>query len=370
MRRPSRPLAAALAALAAGAATVGVAQATRGDDPPPPDKPLISAVLDSLSAPAPRGIVADVEITNNLLPDSASIARLAGVLRGRLVAAPDSGLRLTLDSDAGAVEVIANTRGLTVYDERSNTAYTVPLALKRTAELGAVAPQMLRALARTFSVGEAVPGRVAGRPAYSATIRPRDDGGLLGSAEFSWDAERPIPLRFALFAQGSDDPALEIELTDVSYEPVRPPALAPTLHPGVRRIELESGGPAPSPAPSVAGLPAVQQRLDFQLAAPEQVAGLPRTAVRLIRSDAGAGALVTYGRGLGAVVVTQWRSDSRVPSAPDANGLPRVNIDGATGVELANPLGTALLVRRDGVNHLVSGLVPPVVVERVARDLR
>jgi hypothetical protein len=81
------------------------------------------------------------------------------------------------------------------------------------------------------------------------------------------------------------------------------------------------------------------------------------------------GALVTYGKGLGAVAVLQTRADAT--GAPDERaGLPEVNIDGATGVELATPLRTVLSFARDGVRHVVLGSVTPVAAENVARGLR
>ena len=56
----------------------------------------------------------------------------------------------------------------------------------------------------------------AGRATRSGS-RPKDDGGLLGAAELAWDAVRGVPLRAAIYAQGSQDPVLELEATDVSY---------------------------------------------------------------------------------------------------------------------------------------------------------
>ena len=49
--------------------------------------------------------------------------------------------------------------------------------------------------------------------------------------------------------------------------------------------------------------------------------------------------------------------------------LPRINIDGATGTELATPLGTVVTFNRDGVSYVVLGSVPPVAAENAARGL-
>ena len=47
-----------------------------------------------------------------------------------------------------------------------------------------------------------------------------------------------------------------------------------------------------------------------------------------------------------------------------------MNIDGATGTELATPLGTIVSFERGGVAYTVAGSVPPVAAENAARGLR
>ena len=227
------------------------------------------------------------------------------------------------------------------------------------------------ALARTFEVSDPEPGVVARRPAYTVRITPRDDGGLLGAAEVAWDAERPIPLRVAVHARADEEPVFALELTRIAYRHVPASAVAASRHPDAERIEVAAAG-APSDATpaGAAGLREVRAALDFDLTSPRTLAGLPRRTVRTVRTDAGPGALSVYGSGLGSVFVTQWRSRGADAPGSEDDQLVHVNIDGATGVELANPLGTALQVRRDGVTSVIAGLVPPVVVERAARELR
>ena len=47
-----------------------------------------------------------------------------------------------------------------------------------------------------------------------------------------------------------------------------------------------------------------------------------------------------------------------------------MNIDGATGTELATALGTMITFERGGVSYTVVGSVPPAAVENAARGLR
>jgi hypothetical protein len=50
--------------------------------------------------------------------------------------------------------------------------------------------------------------------------------------------------------------------------------------------------------------------------------------------------------------------------------LPEINIDGATGSELATALGTMVTFERDGISYVVAGSVPPVAAENAARGLK
>jgi hypothetical protein len=47
-----------------------------------------------------------------------------------------------------------------------------------------------------------------------------------------------------------------------------------------------------------------------------------------------------------------------------------VNIDGATGSELATALGTVVTFQSGGVQYVVAGSVPPVAAENAARGLK
>src|SRR5206468_2539306 len=61
---------------------------------------------------------------------------------------------------------------------------------------------------------------VAGEPAYTVSVSPKHDGGLLGSAQLAWDAVHGVPLKLAIYAQGASTPVLALEATDISFGPV------------------------------------------------------------------------------------------------------------------------------------------------------
>jgi len=406
----TRRLVAVLAGVVVLIAGAGIAQAALGgDDRVPPRAPLSLAIHDALTAPKVDGVSARIEFTNRLLPSGAMPSGghagptplLAGA-SGRLWLADDGRFRLELQSDGGDAQVTSDGSALTLYDARSDRAFRIALPER---EAGAEreddhAPPTLEQvrrglaqLARVWDVAGPDPVNVAGRPSYSVRIAPRDDGGLLGAATLAWDAANGVPLRAAVYAEGEPDPVLELEATDVSYGAIDADDLDVDLPAGTEVTDLSpAAGPAgahgalgrdgahgAAGAGAVRGVEAVQARLPFRLAAPETLAGLPRRSVWLAAPHGRPAAIATYGEGLGGIVVVQFavdEEDARNPLLRGGGGgdhglnLPRINIDGATGSELATALGTVVTFERDGVAHVVAGSIPPQAAETAARELR
>jgi Predicted periplasmic protein (DUF2092) len=384
MNLPSTPrkrVYAAVAAVAVLAAGGGIAQAALNgsdDGPKPPPRPLAQAVMAALQAPKVEGITANIRITNNLLPPGSLPKGVSSPLAaggdGRLWFDANR-LRIDLHTDAGDVQATYDGKRASLYDESSNTVYTLPVPASVHRKDGDQLPfgglqQGLGALLRFWNISDAKPTSTAGRPSYTVRISPKDDGGLLGAAEVAWDAERGVPLRAAVYAQGSSDPVLEVAATKIAYGPVAASELAGTPHPGARTVEIDPDDLGAHSGPTgVTGVDAVQKRLDFRLSAPDELAGLKRKRVELVRFDRQHGAMSVYGEGLGTIAVFQYRSqDGRHDGLADMN-LPEINIDGRTGKELATALGTIVSFERDGVVYVVAGLVPPVAAENAARGL-
>jgi outer membrane lipoprotein-sorting protein len=380
---PTRRLYGIVAAVAALAITGGIAQAAlNGSATAPAPKPLDRAVLDALRAPDVEGVSARVTFTNGLLPGGSmpdgGASPLAAGAEGRLWLAGDGRFRLELQSDAGDAQIADDGKRFTVYDPASKTAYTAPSEARRershTGEQPTLADvrRALDRLAGGWRLSGARPGTTGGRPSYTVRIAPKDDGGLLGAAELAWDAANGVPLRVAVYAQGDDDPVLALEATDVKFGSIPDSTLSVRPPRSANAVEIDPPAADASGRPtSVRGVAAVRRKLSFPLAAPVELAGLPRTSVRLVRTGDRSGAISTYGEGVGAIVVFQHEA---APSQGDGNRdglrLPEVNIDGATGTELATPLGTVVTVTRGGVSYVVAGLVPPVAAESAARGLR
>jgi hypothetical protein len=124
----------------------------------------------------------------------------------------------------------------------------------------------------------------------------------------------------------------------------------------------------------ITGLQAVQQHTAFPIAAPETLAGLPQNEVRLIESSKDAGALVTYGQGLGGIAVIERPADSGQSSSAASGdhgqlALPKVSVNGAQGEELDTALGTMISFQRNGVEYTVIASKPPATVQTAARAL-
>ena len=367
-----------LAAVVALVLSAGFAQAALDSDPKPDPKPLDRAILDAVNAPAVDGVSARVTFTNGMLPSGSlpngAASPLAAGAEGRVWLAGDGRMRLELQSEAGDAQIVAGDDRLTIYDSSSETAYVLPVERgeqkQREHEPATLADvrRGLDSLAEAWSLSGAQPTSTAGRPTYTVRIAPKDDGGLLGAAELAWDALNGVPLRAAVYAQGQDEPVLELAAHDVSYGAIPGSTFEADPPKGTRIVEIDpvTGTDAHGRPTRVHGVDAVQERLGFELSAPKELAGLPRTDVRLVNAGGQPAALSVYGEGMGAIVVLQREAG---PERDTGFQLPEINIDGATGSELATPLGTLVTFRRGDVSYVVVGSVPPVAAENAARGL-
>jgi outer membrane lipoprotein-sorting protein len=371
-------------ALVVAAGGTAIAVAARAGGPTPPPKPLDQAIHDALAAPTPEGITARVKFTNNLFPSgallgSAGSAMMSGA-SGRLWATNDGRGRIELQSDAGDAQIVWDSSAVSVYDASSNTVYRATLPAHPSGASGSdngAPPALseinafLAKLAAHATVSAAQPTDIAGRPAYKASLSPKHDGGLLASAELAWDAEQGVPLRIAVFAQGSSSPVLELTVTDISYGSVpatdvnvQPPAGAKTVDLGTPGQDGKSSEGKQAP---VTGLPAVQAAAGFPVIAPDTLVGLPRQDVRLI---GGKTALVAYGHGLGAIIVVERTAEAVGSQNGPLSSLPTVSLDGVSAHELSTQLGTVIAWQRGGTAYVLTGSLPAAAAEAAARQLK
>jgi outer membrane lipoprotein-sorting protein len=384
-------------AIVAGSA---IAIAATGSAPKPKPKPLAKAIHDAMAAPAVAGISARITFTNHLIGPN-NIQGVDPLLTGgsgRLWVSPGHGLRIELQSDNGDAQVVINRTMFWAYDPTSSTVYEghipadtqkKPSAQHDGLPTVAAIQSVLTRLGGQAKVSGAVPSDVAGHPAYTVTVSPRANGGLLGGAALAFDAARGVPLRFALYAKGDSSPVLELKATDISYGHVASSvfALAPPKGASVVNLDLPTGanpgaathtkkkGAKDKAHTSISGVHAVATHVHFPLAAPASAGGMSRSSVTLIGRGANAGALVVYGQGLGGIYVIQRPATTSKPPSTSSNSdqrglsLPPVTINGAPAQELSTPLGTVLRFTRGGVSYTVFGSVTRTTAEQAARAL-
>jgi hypothetical protein len=269
-----------------------------------------------------------------------------------------------------------------VYDASSNTVYKFTLPAQTASPTGTAdagtppglgeITTFLSDLSKQATVSEAQPDNVGNQPAYTVTVSPKHDGGLLGSAQLAFDAARGIPLRIAIYAQGSSAPALALEATNVSYGAVPSSTVDVAPPAGAKVVDLssaasssdQSGGSAGQT--QLSGLDAVQAAVDFPVAAPDTLVGLPRVHVGLAGKNA---ALVVYGQGLGALVIVEHKADSG-DAGGTITGLPTISVNGVTAHELATQLGTVLEWQQGGRSFVLAGSLQPTAAESAARELK
>jgi outer membrane lipoprotein-sorting protein len=393
-------------AIAAGSA---IAVAAAGSGPVPKRERLAVALHQAANAKTVQGISASISFTNSLIGSAsfqgATDPLLQGTPTGRLWIA-NNRLRLELQSDSGDAQIVVNGNRFWISDQAQHTVYegTIPGGSMSSSKHAKKAAGGIPTIASIQSeinkfithanLSGAIPGDIAGRPAYTVRISPRHDGGLLGSVQLAWDAVHGVPLRIAIYARNNPSPVIQLKVTGISYGAVpksdfniSPPAgskvvtIATPSNAGaaahVARLRGKLHGKRAAHEPT--GYAAVAHAVPFKLVAPRKLVDLPRHSVSLLNMGGKHAALATYGQGLGGIVVIeqaepagsagQAQSQGGQSSGQPSLTLPTVSINGATAQELVTALGTVITFHRGGVGYTVLGSVPQVAAEAAARAL-
>jgi outer membrane lipoprotein-sorting protein len=361
-----------------GASLTAIAFAL-GGGPTPPPKPLPQAIHDALTAQRVEGVSASVTLTDHLL-EGASLAGggsgsgggAAGSLSsnplltggsGRLWIAKDGRARLELQSEQGDTQIVYDGHTVSLYDAATNTLYryTPPAGKSGGAgEPGAAGTDAgdtgsgeqhetpsvakieagIARLGQHANISQATPTDVAGQPAYTVRIAPKEGGSMIARAELSWDAVHGVPLRTAIYSTSSSTPAIELAASQISYGPVDGSVFEFTApaNAKVEDVKLPEGDPSG------------QQSGDE---------GGEHPRVR------------TVGHGVATVAIGEGQAkESAGQSAQNLpEGLQQVKIDGVSASELPTELGTVLSFERAGVRYLLAGAVSPANIEAIAKGL-
>jgi outer membrane lipoprotein-sorting protein len=347
--------------IAVGASITAIASAV-GSGPKPPAKSLAEAVHDALGGPHVEGVSANVQLTDHLLEGAnlASGSGQGGELvssplvkggSGRLWVAKDGRVRLELQAEKGDTEIYYDGTTVSMYDAASNTVYryTVPKhegAQEPSGGSSSTAGQEVPSVAKIeeaishvkdhANLSGATPDNVAGQPAYTVRVSPKEGGSLLSGAELSFDSAHGLPLRAAIYSTASpSSPVIELAATEISYGPVEDSVFAFTPPPGAKIENLSS--PSGSSSGTTDG------------------ANKPK--------------LTSHGQGLATIGVLESKAGSTSTKSSALEGLPKVNINGVSASELRTELGTILTFERSGVRYVLAGSVTPTAIEALARGL-
>lgn len=349
-------------AVAIGATALAMAVSS---GPTPPPKPLGEAVHDALSAPKVDGVSARIQLTNHLL-EGANLASggggeasqlssspLISGASGRLWIGSDSRARLELQSEKGDTQILYDGQNVSMYDASTNTLYRYtpqqePATSSPSKSTGtmhtiptvAEIEEHITRASKHADISGATPTDVGGQAAYTVRVSPKEDGGLIGGAELSWDATHGSPLRAAVYSTTGSSPVIELAATEISYGPVDSSTLdfKPPADAKVKDVTLPT---KPSAKPDAT------------------TSGEDKPTVTV------------HGKGLGAIVLAESpvNAGSKEAGASQLEGLKQVDINGTKASELPTQLGTVLSFERAGVRYLLAGSVTPSAIETFARGL-
>ncbi len=373
-----------------------LARVTQASDDPPQfgatvtvEQDLIPAqLLDSMAGGAESG------------PALASAPQTARVWYGG-----EDRVRAELLGENGDKVFVKNGEKVSVYDGATNTLRAGRAdGEPRAEETGeSVSPaevdKMLAELGKTSDLDQAEPTTLEGRGAHVLTLTPKQPGfTLIARAQALVDSETYLPLRFLLYADGTEEPVLSYEVSGFDPGPVPAERFALQTPPGAEVLPLKPDlehpesrvpngererevGPAGG-AREVAGFEEARESVDFGL---RQLGDVPgnRTLEGTYLTPGG-GVVLTYGSGWGTIVLAQEPGEgaATLPAIPgatmpegggtgDALQLPTVDLGG--GVEarkVSTPVGTALVWSDNGVSYSLAGSVSAPELERAARGLR
>jgi outer membrane lipoprotein-sorting protein len=349
--------------IAVGASITAIAFAV-SSGPKPPVKPLAEAVHDALGAPQVEGVSANIQLTNHLLEGAnlASGSGQAGELSssplvkgasGRLWVAKDGRVRLELQAEKGDTEIFYDGSSVSMYDAATSTLYryTIPKHEGQEPPSGSTSGQghevpsvakieeAISHIKQHANLSDATPTNVAGQPAYTVRVSPKEGGSLIGGAELSFDSAHGLPLRAAIYSTTSpSSPVIELAATEISYGPVADSVFSFTPPSGVKVEDLNTR----------TGSSGASGTSTDQATKPK---------------------LTSHGHGVSTIGVLESKPSSTSSNSTALEGLPKVSINGVSASELRTELGTILSFERSGVRYVLAGSVTPAAIEALARGL-
>jgi outer membrane lipoprotein-sorting protein len=279
-------------------------------------------------------------------------------------AGPDK-TRIAVMDTRGETDVIRNGPDLWVWSSQRDEAthrvlrpqehkpHAMPSDLPSTPQ--EAADQVLGALDPTTEVTVGRNATIAGRDAYELVLKPRDAASLVDQVRIAIDASEHVPLRFEVYAEGTDRPAIEVAFTQIDFSRPDPQQFVFNPPAGTKVTE--------EPAKPGKGRNA-------EVPEPAKIPGSDKSPERT-KAPAGAQSPepTTVGEGWTTVLVARapMSGDDRQQMNGLLTDLPRVSGDWGAGRLLSSKLVSALLTD-DG--RVFVGSVRPDRLYEVARQTR
>ena len=205
--------------------------------PPVSAEDLVTSVQQVQPGPFNGTVALDNQLGLPAIPDVPQLAN--GTSTARLWSGGDGRGRVSLPSGQGEKTLVSDGTTAWAYDseERKATKSTsVPGANHPEAGLAdptKTAADAIATLRQTSEVTVDGTAEVAGRPAYELVLAPKPtERTLLREVRIAVDAEKRVPLRLTVLANGSADPAFELGFTDITFGPQDAALFAFTPPPG------------------------------------------------------------------------------------------------------------------------------------------
>jgi outer membrane lipoprotein-sorting protein len=374
--RWAAPAIAAVAVVGAGVAAKTLAVAAEPDLAPRSAAQLLvdlqTAKLDGLSGTvverADLGLPAITSLLGNLggqAGTGAGSANLTALISGKHTlrvwySGPDKA-RVALVGTNGESDVIRNGKNVWIWDSKANTAMhhvindneknappagDLPNNMPKTPQ--EAADLALKAIDPTTVVSTGNSAKIAGRSAYELILSPRDTSSLVGQIRLAIDAKQHVPLRVQVLPKGSNQPAVEVGFTQVSFSRpdnaqfnFTPPAGAKVTEGD--RASADKGGKAGKVVP-------------------------PNGKVPTDKAPADKGKSTVIGKGWTSVFVARatGNASSEAAKSPEAQSFLNQLPTGANGSRVLTSKLFTVMLTSDG--RVLVGAVSPERLAQVAAD--
>jgi outer membrane lipoprotein-sorting protein len=152
--------------------------------------------------------------------------------------------RVSLPSAQGEKTLVSDGTTAWAYDSEDRTAVKKPVTEHEAqpADPTRSATDAIAQLRQTSAVSVDGTAEVAGRPAYELVLTPNPtERTLLREVRIAVDAEKRVPLRLTVLANGSADPAFEVGFTDLTFGPQDATLFTFTPPPGTTVTDAPQG---------------------------------------------------------------------------------------------------------------------------------